>query len=120
MQGEADAHHSQAAADAYAGNLKRLMDLLRAALRTDDLPVVIGRITDSGMADDGKVMDYIETVQAGQQAFVAGDACAAYVTVADELPHSDDAWHYQSDGYIAMGVAFAEAMRQLQDNCRSE
>ena len=117
MQGEADAHHSQSAANAYRANLRRLMDLIRAALRVDDLPIVIGRITDSGMADDGKVMDYIETVQRAQQQFVGADACAAYVTVTDELQHSDDAWHYRTDGYIRMGTAFAEAMLQLEETC---
>ena len=120
MQGEADAYQSQEAADAYEANLKRLMDLLRAALRVDDLPVVIGKITDSGMADDGSVMDYIETVQEAQRGFVESDACAAYVTITDDLPHSDDAWHYRSDGYIAMGTAFAEAMQQLEADCKAD
>jgi hypothetical protein len=36
-------------------NLKRLMDMIRAALRVDDLPVVIGRISDSGRDTDGRV-----------------------------------------------------------------
>ena len=117
MQGEADAYDSQAAADAYQANLKRLMDLIRAALRVDDLPVVIGRITDSGMADDGKVMDYIETVQRAQRQFVDSDPCAAYATITDALQHSDDAWHYRTDGYIRMGTAFAEAMLELEQTC---
>ena len=43
MQGEADAQHSQESADAYLFNLKRLMNLFRAALRQDDLPVIIGK-----------------------------------------------------------------------------
>ena len=117
MQGEADAFQSSAAANAYEANLRRLMDLVRAALRADDLPVVIGKITDSGMADDGSVMDYIATVQQAQQRFVRKDSCAAYVTVTDDLQHSDDAWHYLSDGYVRMGKAFAEAMLQLEDSC---
>ncbi len=119
MQGEADAFHSQAAADEYRHNLERLMNLLRAALRVDDLPVVIGKITDSGMAEYGSVMDYIETVQQAQQNFVNDDACAAYVTVTDEIKHSDDAWHYDSDGYIRMGMAFAEAVKGLEETCAS-
>ncbi len=40
MQGEADAFDSQAAADEYRANIERLMGLLRAALRVDDLPLV--------------------------------------------------------------------------------
>ena len=118
MQGEADAFDSQAAADDYRANLERLMNLLRAALRVDDLPVVIGKITDSGMAEDGSVMDYIETVQQAQQAYVDDDACAAYVTVADDLTHSSDAWHYDTDGFVRLGTAFAEAMKDLEHECQ--
>ena len=117
MQGEADAHHSQAAADEYLVNIKRLMGLLRAELRVDELPLAIGKITDSGMADDGKVMDFIETVQDAQQSFVDEDTCAAYVTVTDDIAHSDDAWHYDTDGFVRLGAAFAEAIRDLEVSC---
>ena len=117
MQGEADAFDSQAAADAYGANLARLMDLLRAAMRVDDLPVVIGKVTDSGMADDGSVMDYIGTVQQAQQAFVDADECAAYVTVTEEIGYLDDAWHYDSDGFVRLGTAFADAMMELERTC---
>jgi len=117
MQGEADAFDSQAAANEYAVNLKRLMELLRAAMRVDDLPIVIGKITDSGMADDGTVMDYIETVPRAQQSFVTGDVCAAYVTVTDDLAYLDDGWHYDTDGFVALGIAFANAMSKLESTC---
>ena len=117
MQGEADAFDSQAAADEYRANLERLMDLLRAALRVDDLPLVIGKITDSGMSEDGSVMDFIETVQQAQKDFVNSDSCAEYVTVTDDLAYLDDGWHYNSDGFIRMGTAFAEAMIELETRC---
>ena len=117
MQGEADAFDSQAAADDYRGNLERLMNLLRAALRIDDLPVVIGKVTDSGMVEDGSVMDYIETVQQAQQDFATSDSCATYVTVTDDLTHSSDAWHYDTDGFVRLGTAFAEAMQDLEQKC---
>ncbi|MBT8087907.1 MAG: sialate O-acetylesterase [Gammaproteobacteria bacterium] len=117
MQGEADAYHSQAAADEYRVNLQRLIGLLRAAMRVDDLPVAIGKITDSGMADDGTVMDYIETVQQAQRNFVDSDPCAAYVTVTDDLAYLDDGWHYDTDGFVRMGTAFADAMIDLETTC---
>ena len=117
MQGEADAYDSQAAADEYRANLERLMGLLRAALRVDDLPIVIGKITDSGMSEDGTVMDYIGTVQKAQQDFVESDACAAYVTVTDKLTYLDDGWHYDSEGFVRLGIAFAEAMNKLEETC---
>lgn len=119
MQGEADAYDSQAAADQYRANIERLMDLLRAAMRVDDLPVAVGRITDSGMSDDGSVMDYIATVQSAQQAFVANDECAAYVTVTDELSYLDDGWHYDTQGFVRLGAAFAEAMIDLEETCKA-
>lgn len=116
MQGEADAVEEGLALE-YEVNLKRTMDLLRAALRYDDLPVVIGKITDSGMDDDGKVMDYHEIVQEAQLSFTEKDACAAFVDEIDSYPHSDDKWHYEADGYVAMGRAFARAMIELEDSC---
>ncbi len=117
MQGEADAEHSQQAADAYGDNIERLMNLLRAALQVDDLPVVIGKVTDSGMAPDGKVMDYIATVQRAQRAFAEGDDCATLVTVTDDIAHLPDAWHYDTDGVMRLGKAFAEAMVELEERC---
>jgi len=117
MQGEADAYDSQAAAAEYRANIQRLMDLLRAAMRVDDLPVVIGKVTDSGMSEDGSVMDYIETVQQAQQDYAANDACTAYVTVTDDLGYLDDGWHYDTDGFVRLGTAFAEAMRELEQRC---
>ncbi len=117
MQGEADAYDSQAAADDYRTNLERLMGLLRAALRVDDLPLVIGRITDSGMSEDGSVMDYIETVQRAQQEFVKNDICAEYVTATDDLGYLEDGWHYNTEGFIRLGTAFAEAMIELEQRC---
>ncbi|MBZ0170899.1 MAG: sialate O-acetylesterase [Phycisphaerales bacterium] len=50
MQGETDATNELAAGE-YAENLAEMADLLRAALRADDLPFVIGRISDSGVKD---------------------------------------------------------------------
>ena len=117
MQGEADAYDSQAAADEYRANLERLMDLLRAAMRVYDLPVVIGKITDSGMSEDGSVMDYIETVQKAQQDFVKSDSCAEYVTATDDLPYLDDGWHYNTEGFIRLGIAFGEPMIELEQRC---
>lgn len=118
MQGEADAYQSYDAALNYEANLKRLMDLLRAAWRTDDLPVVIGRITDSGRADDGNVMDHVKIVQEAQRRFVEKDSCAAYSTVTDGQAYpEDDNWHYDSPAYLAMGVDFARQLEALDGQC---
>jgi hypothetical protein len=121
MQGESDAFDNPLAAADYEANLKRIIDLLRAALRFDDLPVVIGMITDSGMAEDGTVMDFAKVVQAAQQRFVESDGCAALVTETETYGYPEnDAWHYDTDGYVKMGVAFADAIVALPPLCGGE
>ena len=118
MQGESDGNH-EASAARYEVNLKRLMDLMRAALRVDDLPVVIGRISDSGQDDDGKVWDYGEAIRAAQAAFVEHDARAALVTSTDAYGYSDK-WHYDTAGYLDLGRQFAEAMMALQNDSAAQ
>jgi len=112
MQGESDANN-EAIAQQYEANLKRLMDLIRAALRVDDLPVVVGRISDSGQDADGKVWDFGPTVRQAQADFCAKDACAALVTSTDKYGYSDK-WHYDTAGYIDLGQQFAEALHALE------
>jgi len=114
MQGESDAYPNEQIARRYLANLKRLMDLVRAALRVDDLPVVIGRISDSGKDDDGIVWDYGDIVRRSQEFYVQNDACAALATSTDNYQYSDP-WHYDSKGYIDLGGKFAQAMFELQN-----
>jgi len=112
MQGESDASDSPAVALAYVAQLGRLMDLLRAALRRDDLPVAIGRISDSGQDASGRVWTHGEVVRAAQQAWCEADAAAALVTSTDGYGYSDP-YHYDSAGYIDLGARFAEALVSL-------
>ena len=111
MQGESDANKLEIA-NLYYYNLKRLMDLVRASLRNNDLPVVIGRISDSGNDDDGKVWDYGNIVRWQQAKFVNQDKNAALITTTDKYNYSDK-WHYDTEGYIDFGVQFAKEMQQL-------
>lgn len=117
MQGESDAFTSEQTASDYFGNLNRMMNLFRAALHRDDLPVVIGRISDSGMNEAGQLMPHIDTVLEAQENWVEQDACAAYVTEIESYTHSDDAWHYDTQGYLDMGEAFANAVMHLEAEC---
>lgn len=112
MQGESDAA-TAAVAGRYERNLKRLMDLMRAALRVDDLPVVIGRISDSGEDKDGKVWNYGDVVRQAQQDFVDSDTAAAIVTETDKYGYSDP-YHYDTNGYIELGKRFAEAIHSIR------
>jgi iduronate 2-sulfatase len=116
MQGESDGAYTTAIAGRYEANLAHLMDLVRAALRVDDLPVVIGRISDSGHDDtekDGMVWNHGQMIRAAQASFVAGDGHAALVTSTDEYGYSD-VWHYDSAGYVDLGKEFAVAVHSLQ------
>ncbi|NRB64896.1 MAG: hypothetical protein HRU40_18060 [Saprospiraceae bacterium] len=112
MQGESDAAFDSIVAERYYDHLKRLMDLLRAAFLQDDLPVIIGRISDSGLADGGTVWPYGARVRQAQADFVKHDERAALVSETDNLTYSDPA-HYDTDGYIKLGKAFAEAMIRI-------
>ena len=111
MQGESDAGHTKATALQYKKNLKQLMDLIRAAFRVDDLPVVVGRISDSGR-DSVPVWDYGQIVREQQEEYVKDDANAALVNTTDNYGYSDK-YHYDSQGYIDLGRQFAKAVLKL-------
>ncbi|MBO3699920.1 sialate O-acetylesterase [Roseivirga sp. E12] len=108
MQGESDAQREDVAMRYYE-NLKKLMGLIRATFRSSDLPVVIGKISDSGQSRSGKVWAFGELVQYGQEKFVRLDDHAAIVRQTKHYKHSDAA-HYNSEAYIDLGERFAQAI----------
>jgi len=114
MQGESDGDKTEAIAQEYYHNLSQLMNLIRASLRTDDLPVVVGKISDSWNAPDGKVWDYGELVQYAQEKFAREDGNAAIIRTTRYYKYSDP-WHYDSAGYIDFGKQFADAVYQLNE-----
>ena len=111
MQGESDANHA-VAASRYGENLSTLIGAIRSELGESNLPVVIGRISDSGRDSDGRVWDYASMVRQAQTAFVATDVNAILVTSTDSYAYSDP-WHYDSAGYLDLGRRFAEALNSL-------
>lgn len=111
MQGESDAYIEESAQNYYS-NLKRLMDLLRASFHTDDLPVVLGKITDSGKEKDGKVWEYGELIQYAQEKLARNELQTTIVRSTKDYNYSDK-WHYNSEGYIDLGVKFADSVSQL-------
>ena len=117
MQGESDAGFGEEIAQKYQSNLRRLMDLIRATFRTDDLPVIIGRISDSGQAAGGKVWPQGEIVRQAQANYVKSDGNAALITSTDLYGYSDP-WHYDSNGYLDLGGKFAEALFELVNRNR--
>jgi len=112
MQGESDAFFTEDIANRYYANLKRLMDLMRAAFRVDDLPVVIGKISDSGNDEDGKIWACCELVQFAQEKYAATDGNAAIVRSTKDYGYSDP-YHYNSEGYVDLGEKFAGAAYSL-------
>ncbi len=112
MQGESDAHQEPVARQ-YEVNLKRMMDLMREAFGSDNLPVVIGRISDSGQhPTKGKVWDFGEIVRQAQAEFVKKDRRAALVTSTDDYRYVDP-YHYDSAALLDLGRKFAEAVHAL-------
>jgi len=109
MQGESDADVTEEIAERYQGNLTELVGLIRNALGGGDIPVVVGRISESGQEEDGVVWEYGGIVRTAQAAFVEADGNAALLTSTDEYDYSDP-WHYDTDGYIDLGRRFAEAV----------
>ncbi len=113
MQGEGDASYDEAIANRYYSHLKTSMNQMRAALLTDDLPVVIGRISDSGKNEKGRVWNTGELVQYAQEKFVKNDKNAAIVRSTKKYNYGNDPWHYDSSGYIDLGKNFAEEIFKL-------
>jgi len=112
MQGEADATVREAA-DQYTTNLSAFVSCARAILGSADIPVVVGRISDSGNDPTGTVWQFGPVVRDAQRRFVENDHRAVLVTTTDGYSYSDP-WHYDGAGYIDLGSRFAEAMHNLR------
>lgn len=107
MQGENDASRTEEIAQRYSAHLKRLMDLIRAAFRVDDLPIVLGKISDSWQDDeDGRVWNQGELIQFAQEKYARSDGNAAIVRKTRYYKYSDR-HHYDTNGYIDFGKEFA-------------
>jgi hypothetical protein len=112
MQGESDASR-KATALKYEENLKNLMGLIRKAFKNGEIPVAIGRITDSHQTPGGNVWAYCDIVRKAEADFVSKDVAAALVTSTDNYGYSDT-WHYDSNGFIDLGKQFAEAIYSVK------
>ena len=111
MQGESDALYTAKIAGDYQDNLRRLMKLIRASFRVDDLPIVIGRISDS--KKDPPTWKHGEIVRKAQDAFAAKDENASVVKATDDYAYSDP-WHYDSEGFLDLGRQFAIQISELE------
>nr|WP_315158082.1 sialate O-acetylesterase [uncultured Flavobacterium sp.] len=109
MQGESDADKTEQIANHYYDNLKRLMQLIRVVFRNNDLPIVIGKISDSGDNELGKIWRFGELVQYGQEKFALTEPNVRIVRSTSKYLYSDK-YHYKSEGYIDLGKEFAKAI----------
>ncbi len=88
------------------------MELIRASLHSDDLPVVIGKISDSHNKNGNKVWTHGELVQYAQEKYARTDKNAAIVRSTRSYKYSDP-YHYDSESYIHLGEEFAKAVYLL-------
>ena len=112
MQGESDANNEYATS-IYKENLAMLIDSIRTVFSAPDMPVAIGRISDSHNDADSLVWTWGDAVREAQAKYVAEDGKAALVTSTDSYSYSDP-WHYDSEGYIDLGRKFAEAIAAIR------
>lgn len=132
MQGESDAV-IESVAKRYETNLRNVIARLRITLSLMDhdrrnvnwdniaeantIPVVIGRIADSGRDVDGKVMDYGDIIQTAQTAFVNKDKSAVLVTSTEDYIFLDN-WHYDTEANIDLGRQFANSITDLSNTAK--
>jgi hypothetical protein len=112
MQGESDANNEYATS-IYTENLAMLIDSIRNVFSAPEMPVAIGRISDSHNDTDSLVWTWGDAVREAQAKYVAEDGNAALVTSTDNYSYSDT-WHYNSEGYLDLGRKFAEAIATLR------
>ncbi len=113
MQGESDANNEYATS-IYKENLAMLIDSIRNVFSSPQMPVAIGRISDSHNDADSLVWTWGDAVRDAQANYVAEDGNAALVTSTDNYGYSDP-WHYDSEGFIDLGRKFAEAIAALRN-----
>lgn len=112
MQGESDATTTEEVARTYDQRLKNLMDLIRAALGVDDLPVAIGRISDAKRGSEQLTWKHGDLLREAQARFVYHDRSARLVIETDQYDYSDP-WHYDTKGYLDLGKRFADSILSL-------
>ncbi len=113
LQGESDASFTRAIAESYTDNLSFLIRSIRDAAGKPLLPVVVCRISESNLGENGTVLTWGPIIQSAQEKFVELDPHAALIRPPDNHGWLDP-WHYDSQAYLELGVRFAEAMYGLQ------
>lgn len=110
MQGEADSRHAFAA-EAYGDNLKKLIASYRTEFNVPAMPFVMGQMN---MVRG----DFYEPLRAGQQAVADADPLVSLIPTSldpawSDFPKHTDNTHYNTEGQVRLGTAFAEQLQQF-------
>ncbi|MDP2901517.1 MAG: sialate O-acetylesterase [Methylovulum sp.] len=105
MQGETDAN--QRHGDRYATELRGVINQLKHDLGRDDLYVVVGRISDSGLKYP-KLRSEWEKMRNAQVQIAETDSRSAWVDT-DDLNGEKDVLHYTDEGYKTFGERLAQS-----------
>lgn len=107
MQGETDAKKQETALN-YKQNMHALQDALQKILKTQHLPVILGRIN-----PPVDRYPYVYTVRNAQEN-LSKELETAVLVNTDDLTKMKDNLHYDVRGQVALGKRFAEAVIALQ------
>ena len=88
----------------YLANLTSLMNDMKMTFGNKKLPIILGRIEDSGKTPQTRMMPYIESVWAAQKKFVKSNANAHLIAFNEPVEFIEDKWHYKSNYYIKLGT----------------
>jgi hypothetical protein len=108
MQGERDAKDKQG--EVYAVSLRGLITQLSEDLNRNDINFVIGRLSDSGNADNNK--SHWAMVRKAQVEVAESSPRGAWVDT-DDLNGEKNDLHYTEDGYKKLGERYAEKSIEL-------
>jgi len=111
MQGESDAEFLEWA-NAYEENLKILYKDVRLQTGTNDLPIVMGRISIGLLRKTPWDFDFTEVVQAAQERVAAADKNVLIINT-DKLETLEDNTHFNSESNLWLGRKMGKLMLKL-------
>lgn len=112
LQGESDASVKEEVALKYKDHLKSLMTAMRKTFKNDDLPIVVGRMTDRRLGEANPVWRHGPIVRRLQAEFCQEDPHAILLTKNDDYAYIRRA-HYDTEAFLRLGRDFVESYKEL-------
>ncbi|MCP4309924.1 MAG: sialate O-acetylesterase [Bacteroidetes bacterium] len=109
MQGESDSETAEMA-EAYENNLKIFIQDIRLETESEDLPLVMGRISSSLLKETPWNFDQARIVQNAQERVADGDV-NVHIINTDKLPCLEDNTHFNTKAQLKLGKAMARIMK---------